>query len=400
MNTPLIVIFAAVCLDAVGIGLIFPILPSLLRDVTHMEDVASWIGLLSALYAVMQFFFAPGLGALSDRLGRRPMLLISMAGAAASYLFLASASSLWMLLIGRAIAGVTSANISVATAYITDISPETTRARRFGVFNAMFGLGFIIGPVAGGMLGDYWLRLPFVVAGVLNACTLLLAFFLLPESHVPNDGPADLAAVNPLRPLLWVLSMKRTLPVILIFFLFSATGEAYGACWALWGMDAFGWNGLWIGLSLGAFGVCQSLSQAFLPGPAVRWLGERAAVLTGIAAVSLALIVMALARESWLIFAIMPLFALGGIGAPALQSLASQQVDDSRQGQFQGVVASVVSLASIVSPRIFSSIYMMVRAQWPGSIWLLVALVYAASIPLVVRLPSRKRGTVFVAQRK
>ena len=391
MNTPLTLIFVTVCLDAVGIGLIFPILPSLLRDVTHTEDVASWIGLLSALYAAMQFVLAPSLGSLSDRLGRRPLLLVSMAGAAVSYLFLASASNLWMLLIGRAIAGLTSANISVATAYIADISPEAIRARRFGMFNAMFGLGFIIGPVVGGMLGDYWLRLPFVAAGLLNAVNLLLAFFLLPESRAAKGGPVDLAAVNPLRPLLWVLSMKRTLPIVLVFFLFSATGEAYGACWALWGMDAFGWNGLWIGLSLGAFGVCQTLSQAFLPGPAVKLLGERTAVLTGIAAVSLALIVMALARQSWLIFGIMPLFTLGGIGAPALQSLASQQVAESQQGEFQGVVASIVSLASIVSPLGFSSFYLIVRDEWPGAIWLLVVAVYVASIPLVIRLPSRRQ---------
>lgn len=283
MNRSLIVIFTAIVLDAVGIGLIFPILPSLLQDVTHAANVAPYIGIMTALYAVMQFVFAPVLGALSDRIGRRPVLLISLAGAAINYLFLAFAPNLWMLLLGRAIAGVSSANTSVAAAYITDISAEDQRARRFGLFNAMFGIGFIIGPVLGGALGDYWLRLPFIAAAALNGCNLLMAFFVLPESREPTREKIDLAALNPLRPLRWVFSMKSLLPIIFIFFVFSATGEAYGTCWALWGNDTFQWNGLWIGLSLGTFGVCQTLAQAFLPGPAVKWLGERAAILTGVA---------------------------------------------------------------------------------------------------------------------
>ncbi|MBK1839071.1 TCR/Tet family MFS transporter [Azospirillum sp. YIM B02556] len=386
MDRRLVVIFAAIVLDAVGIGLIFPILPSLLQDVTRSDDVALYIGLLTALYAVMQFFFAPVLGSLSDRLGRRPVLLISLAGAAVNYVFLAFASSLWMLLLGRAIAGLTSANVSVATAYITDISREQMRARRFGLFNAMFGIGFIVGPVLGGLLGDHWLRLPFVAAAALNAGNFLLALLILPESHTPTRETVDLAALNPLRPLRWVVSVKRLLPVILIFFLFSATGEAYGTSWALWGNDMFQWSGVWIGLSLGAFGICQTLAQAFLPGPAVRLLGERAAILLGIAGACTALVVMAFATRGWMVFAIMPVFALGGIGVPALQSLATRQVDDSQQGQFQGVLASALSLASIVAPLAFSGVYLAVRSQWPGAIWLSVVAVYAVSVPLVLGL--------------
>jgi len=390
MTRPLAVIFAAIVLDAVGIGLIFPILPSLLQEVTHSQNVAPAIGVMTALYAVMQFVFAPVLGSLSDRLGRRPVLLISLAGAAINYLFLAFAPSLWMLLVGRAIAGLTSANVSVATAYITDITPEDKRARRFGLLNAMFGIGFIIGPVLGGALGDYWLRLPFIAAAVLNACNLLLAFFVLPESRTPSRERINLAALNPLRPLRWVFSMKGLLPIVFVFFVFSATGEAYGVCWALWGRDTFGWNGLWIGLSLGTFGVCQTLAQAFLPGPAVKLLGERAAVLVGVAGACVALVVMAFATESWTIFAIMPVFALGGISVPALQSLATRQVDESRQGQFQGVLASAVSVASIVAPLSFASFYFVVRAEWAGAIWLSVVVVYAIGAALVVGLRLRK----------
>lgn len=391
MNKPLVVILTAIVLDAVGIGLIFPILPSLLQEVTHADKVAQYIGIMTALYAAMQFVFAPVLGALSDRLGRRPVLLISLGGAAINYLVLAFAPNLWLLLIGRAIAGLTSANVSVATAYVTDITPPDMRARRFGLLNAMFGIGFIIGPVLGGALGDYWLRLPFIAAAVLNAANLLLAFAVLPETRKPSREKIDLAALNPLRPLRWIFSMKSLLPVILIFFVFSGTGEAYGTCWALWGSDAFHWNGLWIGLSLGTFGICQTLSQAFLPGPAVKLLGERTAILTGVGAVCIALAVMAFATEGWMIFAIMPLFALGGIGVPALQSLATRQVGEDQQGQFQGVLASVVSLASIIAPLGFSSFYFVVRDAWPGAIWLSVIALYAIGIPLVLGLKLAKR---------
>ena len=386
MTRPLIVIFTAIALDAVGIGLIFPILPSLIRNVIHTANVAPYIGLMTALYAVMQFVFAPVLGALSDRLGRRPVLLISLLGAAINYLFLAFAPNLWLLLLGRAVAGLTSANTSVAAAYITDISPEDKRARRFGLMNAMFGAGFIIGPVLGGALGDLGVRLPFVAAAALNGCNLLLALFILPESHAPSGQPMDLAALNPLRPLAWVFRVKRLLPLVVVFLLFAATGEAYGTCWALWGSDTFRWNGLWIGLSLGAFGVCQTLSQAFLPGPAVKLLGERKAILTGVACACLALIVMAFARETWMIFAIMPVFALGGIGVPALQSLATRQVSEDLQGQFQGVLASAISLASIVAPLGFSSVYFLVRSQNPGAVWLSVVAVYLLTVPMVLGL--------------
>ncbi|MEP7455081.1 TCR/Tet family MFS transporter [Phyllobacterium sp. SB3] len=394
MNKALLIIFATIGLDAVGIGLIFPILPRLIEDVTHTSNVASYIGIMTALYAMMQFVFAPMLGALSDRLGRRPVLLISMAGAAINYLIMAFAPRLWMLLIGRAIAGLTSANISVATAYITDISAEDTRARRFGLLNATFGIGFIIGPVLGGILGDHWLRLPFIAAAVFNAVNLLLAMFVLPESRTPNRERINFAALNPLRPFRWIFSMKGLMPIIVVFFIFSGVGEVYGTCWALWGHDVFGWNGLWIGLSLGTYGAFQALAQAFLPGPAVKLLGERATILTGIAGTSLALIAMSLTTQPWVVFAVMPIFVLGGIGVPSLQSLATRMVDDDRQGQFQGVLASAISLASIIAPLAFSSFYFVVQKQWPGAIWLSAIVVYVIAVPLVLGLHIPKAKTV------
>lgn len=183
--------------------------------------------------------------------------------------------------------------------------------------------------------------------------------------------------------------MKTLLPIVAMFFMLSATGEAYGTCWALWGHDAFGWTGLWIGLSLAAFGVCQSLAQAFLPGPAVKLLGERGAVLTGIASACVALTMLSFATQPWMVFVIMPLIALAGIGAPALQAFATSVVDKDRQGQFQGVLASAISMASIVAPLFFSTFYFVVRDYWPGAIWLAAMVSEAIAAPLVLSLRFR-----------
>jgi DHA1 family tetracycline resistance protein-like MFS transporter len=383
VNKPLIVIFAAIGLDAVGIGLVFPILPRLLADVTHTTDVATYIGIITTLYALMQFVFAPLLGVLSDNIGRRPVLLISLAGAALNYFVMAFAPALWMLLVGRALAGISGANIAVATAYITDISPEDRRVRRFGFFSAMFGIGFIIGPVLGGLLGDYWVRLPFIAAGVLNAANFLLALFVLPESRTPASAKVGLAALNPFAPLKWVFKIPGLLPIVLTFFFLNATGEAYGTCWALWGFDAFGWNGFWIGLSLGTVGVFHTLVQMFLPGPATKLLGDRWAVLVGVAFCVIATIAMAFAKHGWVVFAMLPLFGLGDVGIPALQALATRRVSEDRQGELQGVLASAMSMASIIAPLGFTTFYFMVQKSWPGAVWLSVVVVYLIAVPLV-----------------
>lgn len=391
MNRSLGVLYLAIALDAVGMGLIFPILPRLLAEFTDSRKVASTIGIVTALYAVMQFVFSPVLGAVSDRIGRRPVMLVSLAGAAIDYLIMASAPQLWLIVLGRAIAGLTSANMAVAGAYITDISPEDRRARRFGLCSAMFGAGFIVGPVLGGLLGDHGVRLPFLVAAALNAANFVLALLLLPESRSPEGAKLDLAALNPLRSVGWLRLRLNLLPVVLVYFALSAAGEAYAVCWALWGSDAFHWNGLWIGLSLGAFGVCQTLTQAILPGPATKLLGERGAIITGIVCSCVALVTMAFADQGWMVFAAMPLFALAGIGTPAFQAMATRKVDTENQGQLQGILAATVSLASIVAPLGFSVIYGGVRQQWPGAVWLAVAAINVLALPFIFLSTRRPR---------
>ena len=390
MNRALVVILAAVTLDAVGIGLLFPILPALLRDVGHISEVATLLGIMLALYSACQFLFSPILGVLSDRFGRRPVLLISLAGAAIDYLVMALAPELWMLVLGRAVSGVTSANMAVATAYITDISSEGERAKRFGLFHAMFGIGFIIGPVLGGLLGDYWVRAPFVAAALLNGLNFALALFVLPESRPGQPGARfDLDTLNPFKPLRWAFSFAALIPLMAIFVIMNFVGTMYGTMWALFSEDSFQWNGLTIGLSLGAFGVFHAGAQAFLTGPAVARLGERWALIIGMGCELTALIVLGFATQGWVLFALAPLFALGGIGMPALQSLVTTQVGPDKQGQLQGVLASLVSLAAVGGPLFFSFVYFGIRNEWPGLIWIVGAAIYLLALPLMLGIRRR-----------
>ena len=384
MNRPLFIIFSTIVLDSIGIGIVFPLLPSLLKTLSQQQNVALLMGFFISCYAMMQFIFSPILGSLSDKIGRRPVLLISLAGSTISYLLLAFSSQLRWLFIGRIIAGMTSANMAVASAYIVDISSTENRAKYFGRFNAMFGLGFIIGPVLGGLLGQYGLKLPFLIAALLTALNFLIALFALTESRPQNTTIPNRASLNPFKIFKCVFTQRNLLPLLLIFFIFSACGEAYGVCWALWGHDTFHWNSFWVGLSLGAFGLCQVLVQSFVPQHAVHYWGERNTILIGLGCIFVALNIMAFAQQGWIIFVIMPIFALGSIGTPSLQALASAKVSADLQGQFQGLIASTVSLASVIAPLFFSSIYFHFHTQWSGAIWLIVAIIYLFVLPLIL----------------
>ncbi|MEJ0012734.1 MAG: Tet(A)/Tet(B)/Tet(C) family tetracycline efflux MFS transporter [Bauldia sp.] len=387
MRNALTVILAAVTIDAIGIGLIFPILPSLIADVTHSPQVATLYGVLLAIYALMQFVFSPVLGMLSDRYGRRPVLLVSLAGAAIDYLIMAFAPALWFLFVGRAIAGLTSANFAVATAYLADITPEDERARRFGYLHACFGIGFILGPLIGGALGDVWVRAPFIAAACLNAGNFALALFVLPESRKGVRTPVTLSNFNPFASLRWAFTIKALLPLMALYFLFNFIGQVYGTIWALYGHDRFGWDTFMIGVSLAGFGVFHAGSQALLTGSVTGRLGPRLSLLAGMACETAGLVLLAFVAQGWMVFVLLPLFALGGIGLPALQSLLTNTVGADRQGQLQGVLGSLLSLASIFGPLVFSSIYFLSSAKLPGLVWLFTAAVYLGTLPLILRTP-------------
>ena len=256
----------------------------------------------------------------------------------------------------------------------------------------MFGIGFIIGPVLGGLLGDFWVRAPFIAAALLNALNFALAFFVLPESRPGRrEARFDPKSLNPLIPLSWAFALKSLLPLIGVFFILNFVGNMYGTVWALFGYDAFQWNGLTVGLSLAGYGVFHAAAQAVLPGPVTRLLGEKNALLVGMAFEAVALIITGIATQGWIVFALLPLYGVSGVGIPALQSLATQQVGEDKQGQLQGVMASIVSLASIFGPLYFAYFYYGIKDSRPGLIWIIGVGTYLLAIPLILMVRGRAR---------
>lgn len=397
MNRSLFVIMSVVALDAIGIGLIFPMLPQLLGQLTGSTNVATVYGLIVAAYAGMQFLFSPVLGLLSDRLGRRPVLIASLAGAMLDYLIMALTPSLWALVAGRLIAGITGANMAVAGAYIADISGEDERAQRFSWMSAAFGIGFIVGPVLGGVLSLYFLRAPFIAAAVLNGINLVLVATLLKEERRPSGDKLDLRALNPFGPLRWAFSFPALAPLLGMFLVFAINGDIPGTIWVLYGQGKFHWDGLMVGLSLAAFGLGHALVQALVTGPLAERIGERWTVVVGVVCDCLAFLGMAFATQGWMAFALVPLFAGGGVGLPALQSLMSRQAGDDRQGELQGVLASAQSLTSIIGPLIGTTVFFYSTPYFIGAVWLVAVAFYAAAVP-VLGWMWRRAGAVAIPQ--
>lgn len=386
MNRSLFVIISIVVLDAIGIGLIFPILPSLLEELTGSGDISTLYGVILAAYAAMQFLCSPLLGLLSDRFGRRPVLIVSLLGATVDYLIMALTPSLAVLVIGRLVAGITSANMSVAGAYIADVTDEKNRAQAFGWMSAAFGIGFIVGPVLGGFLSVYFVRAPFLAAALLNGVNLLLALAVLKEARVPERTPMTLKGFNPFGPLRWALSFPALAPLLAMFLVYAINGDIPGTIWVLYGSEKFGWQGLTLGLSLAVFGLFHALSQALLTGPINRRLGEQRTMALGIALDMTAFVGIAFATDGWMAMALAPIFAAAGVGQPALQSLMSRRVGDDRQGELQGVLASAASLCSIIGPLLATTVFFFTKTQFIGAVWIMGAVLYLLAIPVFIWL--------------
>jgi DHA1 family tetracycline resistance protein-like MFS transporter len=395
MSRPLLVIYATVAIEAAGVAILMPILPDLIRAQHGPHDarqVSLLFGAMLALYALMQFIFAPVLGLLSDRYGRRPALIFSLAGSVVNFLIVAYAADVWLLFLGRAIAGFTAVAPAVAAAYIADITPEAGRAGRFGVSQACFGVGFCLGPLLGGVLGDISLREPCLVAAVLSGINLAAVLFFLPESHRSVRPPIDWRALNPLASVRWAVAIRALLPLLAVFVLMCLVGQTYGTAWVLFVDDRFDWSATEIGLSLGLFGALVALAQTFAVRPLIRRLGEHGTLLAGIACEAVALFILAFAQATWVAFAAIPLVALGGVGLPALRALQTRAVDAGHQGQLQGVAASLGSLSAILGSLFFSWIYALSQPVWNGLVWIVGMGIYAFAVPLVLALAKRRRA--------
>ena len=385
MHSSAIIALLIVGLDAMGLGLIMPVLPALLRELVPTEQVAGHYGALLSLYALMQVVFAPLLGQLSDAYGRRPVLLASLAGAAVDYTIMASAPVLWVLYIGRIVSGVTGATGAVAASTIADSTGEGSRARWFGYMGACYGTGMIAGPALGGMLGGISAHAPFIAAAFLNGFAFLLACIFLRETR-RGDGETE----KPVRIKPFVLfrlddALRGLAALFAVFFIIQLIGQVPAALWVIYGEDRFQWNTTTVGLSLAAFGATHAIFQAFVTGPLSSRLGERRTLLFGMAADATGFILLAFVTQGWMVFPVLLLLAAGGVGMPALQAMLSNNVSNNKQGALQGTLTSLTNLSAIAGPLSFTALYSATAGAWNGWVWVVGAFLYVMCLPILRR---------------
>ena len=360
MRLPILFLLITVILDAMGIGLIMPIMPDLIQQVQGgtLADAALWGGVLSTVFAVMQFLFSPVIGNLSDYWGRRPVLLISLAVMALDYLVMALAGSLWLLLIGRVVGGITTATHATANAYMADISEPADKAANFGLIGAGFGVGFVLGPLVGGMLGEFGIRAPFYAAAALAAINFVFGYWVLGESVTDRTRRAfSWKRANPFGAFRQLARLPGIRPLLVVYFLYSVALYVYPAIWPYFTQERFGWTPQIIGLSLGLFGIMMAVVQGGMIRLVLRWFGERRTVIYGQVFDFFAFGALAVVTSGTLALILTPLATLGAVVSPALQGIMSRMVDDDAQGELQGVLTSVHALSMIVSPLMMASVF-------------------------------------------
>jgi len=354
-------IFFTLVLDIIGLGIIIPVIPQLIEQLLGTHDISKasiYAGWLTFLYATMQFIFAPFIGSLSDKYGRRPVLLISLFGFGLDYLFLAFAPSILFLFIGRAISGIAGASITTATAYIADISDDTNRAQNFGMIGAAFGIGFIIGPMLGGVLGEFGPRIPFLVAAGLALINTLYGYFVLPESlDKEHRRNFEWRRANPLGALSHFKKYPAVIGLVVALAFIYLAAHAVQSNWSFANIEKFNWTPKTIGLSLGLVGLLVSLVQGLLIRYINPKLGNEKSVYFGLLLYAIGLILFAFATSTWMMFAFLVPYCLGGIAGPALQSIISAHVPKNEQGELQGSLTSVMSVTSIIGPLIMTNLF-------------------------------------------
>ncbi|MGW9233085.1 TCR/Tet family MFS transporter [Pseudorhizobium sp. NPDC055634] len=377
----LFLVFMILFLDIIGIAIIMPVLPAFLHELTgdSISDAAVDGGWLLLIYSVMQFLFAPLLGNLSDRFGRRPILLLSVLTFAVDNFICALATTYWMLFVGRVLAGISGGSFATCSAYIADISNDENRAKNFGLIGIAFGVGFTIGPVIGGLLGEFGPRVPFFGAAALSFINFVAACFLLPETLAPvNRRRFEWRRANPLGALKQMRQYPGIGAVLTVLFLYWLAHAVYPSVWSFVSAYRYGWSEGQIGLSLGLFGICAAVVMATVLPRIVPVLGEWRTAVLGLSFSAIGLVGYAIAWEGWMVYAVILLTTIENIADPALRSIAAGKVPPSAQGELQGAMTSITSLTTIIGPLIFTQVFSGftgegARVEFAGAAYLLSA---------------------------
>jgi len=384
-------IFVTVLLDMLAFGLVVPVMPRLISGFLQgdIARTSQYMGLFVTTWAVMQFVFSPILGMLSDRFGRRPVILISNFGLGLDYLVMALAPTLGWLFLGRILSGITSASMPTANAYISDVTPPEKRAKAFGIFSAAFGIGFVLGPAAGGWLGAVSPRLPFWVAGAFSLLNALYGLLVLPESLAPELRQTKIkwGSANPLGALKLLRSHRELFGLAGVNFLGFLAHEVYVTVFVLYVNFRYLWDDKAVGVSLAVVGITSMVVSATLVGPLVKRLGERASMFTGLFFGAIGFALFGWAPAGWVFLAAIPVNALWSLAGPPSQSLMTQRVSPSEQGQLQGALGSLRGIAMVLGPGMFSTTFAWFLAparSVPGAPWYLAAFFLLASLTLAV----------------
>lgn len=397
LHAPRTFLLLLVALDATGIGLVLPVMPDLLEEVSHqgLAGAALWGGVLASSYAAMQFLFGPVIGNVSDAFGRRPVMLTALAVMAFDYVVMALAPNIWLLLAGRIVAGITAATLATATAAMADISAPEARGRYFGLIGAAFGVGFTLGPLLGSAASTMGLRAPFWAAAALAAGALAFGILAFPETLPAGRRRVfSLARANPLGSFAAIGRLPGLAPLLWVYALFQFAYFVYAAIWSFWGKAQFGWNPALIGISLGAYGICMVLVQGVMVGPMIARFGVWRTAMLGTVAELLTLIFYGLVTSGPLALAFTPLAALAGIGGPALQQILSNAAPADQQGELQGVLSSVAAIATGVAPMVMTGVFAAFTRPdapvfAPGAPFLLAAGIMLVAVTLLQRLRRR-----------
>ncbi|MCW8806800.1 MAG: TCR/Tet family MFS transporter [Rhodanobacter sp.] len=399
-------IFVTVTLDMLAFGIIIPVLPHLIVQLIggSIAKAAVWTGAFGALFMLIQFVFSPVQGALSDRFGRRPVILISSFGLGVDFMVMALAPALWLLFIGRAVSGACAASFSTANAYIADIVPREKRAAAYGTLGAAFGIGFIVGPALGGFLGHLHIRLPFWVAAGLSLVNFCYGYFVLPESLPKERRSArfDWRHANPFGALVLLRRYPQVFGMAAVFFLINLAQFSLNSTYVLYTDYRYGWGPQAVGYTLGLVGLCSGLVQAVLVRRLMPTLGERRLILAGLALCIVGYLLFGLAPVSWMFVLGIPFLSLGGLTGPPAQAMMSHQVDPHEQGRLQGALTSLASLAGIFGPALFANLFALFISDHapvhvPGAAFVLAATLLLAAALIAARVTRRATGIPPVA---